>query len=277
MLTKLVRNADLSVSKTTVALEEVDVSVIDKRDGKHIICAPTQTGCNMGCLFCQLTGSGRRCRNLTADELVSLVSNAVDTGRPIGASTLLVSFMGSGEPLANVANLVDSMIRLRARYASEYSVVRFAIASIVPSTLALARLADLICLHGIDCKLHLSLHSTDNNTRRKIIPNAGSVSDTWQCAKQYAAKTGCALEIHWTLIEGVNDSLFDVDSLADLTRGVDCAVKVLDLHPVGFYKSEQYPSRARAFVSALQGAGMRAEYYVPPGRDIGASCGQFWS
>ena len=43
---------------TTDSGKVLEISYIDKNDGKDILCAPTQSGCTQGCLFCHMTGSG---------------------------------------------------------------------------------------------------------------------------------------------------------------------------------------------------------------------------
>jgi len=48
----------------------IEFSYINKDDGKDIICAPTQTACNLGCKFCFLSDIKLPIRNLEPYEIV---------------------------------------------------------------------------------------------------------------------------------------------------------------------------------------------------------------
>src|SRR5271155_3419358 len=109
----------------------LEFSLIRKGDGKDIICVPTQTSCNLGCKFCFLTGSGLPVRNLSEDEIVDGIEHiALKEGLPTNP-TLLVSFMGSGEPLANWQAVIGSAKTIRSINRG-YASVRFGLATIIP-------------------------------------------------------------------------------------------------------------------------------------------------
>ena len=88
----------------------IEFSYINKNDGKDIICAPTQTACNLGCKFCYLSDIKLPVRNLEPYEIVASVNFIVEKlqlheGKNAN-SVLLVSYMGCGEPLLNIANVI---------------------------------------------------------------------------------------------------------------------------------------------------------------------------
>ena len=88
----------------------VEATFIDKHDGKNIICLPTQTSCCMNCRFCHITDIASKIilRNLTETEITETVNYIFDNLGLSKDKMLLISFMGCGEPLLNVKNLINS-------------------------------------------------------------------------------------------------------------------------------------------------------------------------
>jgi len=110
LLKKLSSKTDRTVKYIFLSRNQVlEVSYIDKQDGKDIICVPTQTGCNLGCEFCHLTDQNLQLdvRNLETQEIAATIEYVLDD---LGLEnkkdkTLLISFMGAGEPLLNIDNI----------------------------------------------------------------------------------------------------------------------------------------------------------------------------
>ena len=78
---------------------------------KHLtLCLSSQVGCQMGCAFCFTAGLGFR-RNLRVHELVDQYRVAARMAKEeLGAERLSnVVFMGMGEPLLNLDNLVAAL------------------------------------------------------------------------------------------------------------------------------------------------------------------------
>lgn len=241
---------------------------------KDIVCVPTQTACRMGCAFCHLTTSPEKLklRNLYAQEmsgLVKLATEGVEYRRP-----LLVSFMGAGEPLCNWYNVFDAMLRLRSALGEEN--VRFALATMLPNKGARVFLELLLAVQAqqMNLKVHLSLHFTSDEERRKWMPTATDIKTSLSLLETYRRATGNDVEVHYTLISGVNDAWINAVSLANLLHGRDIPVKVL--HYSENASVDAKPSRfVNLFLSDLKQNGVTAEYYKPNGLSIGSSCGQF--
>src|SRR6266702_4276218 len=75
-------------------------SVLIPEEGRNTLCISSQVGCAMGCAFC-LTGTFKLTRNLTSAEIINQVC-AVQQEVQVNN----VVFMGMGEPLANLDNVV---------------------------------------------------------------------------------------------------------------------------------------------------------------------------
>ena len=257
---------------TTDTGKVLEVAYIDKNDGKDILCVPTQSGCTQGCLFCHMTGSGLAwATNLTADE----IATAVELTRALmGLSDekpLLVSYMGCGEPLRNPSPMLNSMLLLKVVVPQ----IRFGLATILPrgSEERLIQVGRFIKRHKINLKVHLSLHFTDDVVRQKWMPSAAALIPSLDLLRWYRDYTGNKIEIHYSPIQGVNDSFEDAQKLSSLIAPAT-PIKLLHFNP-----KEGLPSvpseQTNEFDYWLHNLGLTTELYTPPGRDIGASCGQF--
>ena len=257
----------------------LEFSYINKKDGKNIICVPCQTMCNIGCKFCH-TKEYIGIINVTpisADELVEGIEYIYnDLKLDKNPKTLLVSFMGCGEPILNVKNVIQSMSRIRDNYPKLY--VRFAIATSLPNyaSMEFFRLSKLIKSYELDVKLHLSLHYTNNELRKEWMPKSMNIESTLASGEFYRVYTSNKVEIHYALIDGINDSVEDAVILCNLLKGKDFNVKFLfynEKTSLGMHPSEI--AKFEMFQEYLNQIGISSEYYKPPGLDVGASCGQF--
>lgn len=257
----------------------IEVSYINKNDGKDIFCVPTQTSCNLGCKFCHLTGQGLPSDNLTAAEMVSFVNRFWDDQikTPMSAeSTLLISYMGSGEPLMNFTEVIASAQAIKVKYEAAYRSVRFAVASIIPSARRMNDFTDEVLLSGLNFKFHWSLHSARQSVRKNLMPAALSLSEAVKLVTEYHNLTRNAVEAHYTLLAGDNDTEQDAKFLTQLLRGTPINLKVLrysERTDTDLQRSEKVDE----FFDRMRQLGFEGglEYYAPPGNDIGASCGQF--
>jgi 23S rRNA (adenine2503-C2)-methyltransferase len=161
------------IFKTTQDNLIIEYSYINKNDGKNIICIPSQTMCNLGCKFCHTQEYiGKiKCRNLTADEIyegIEFVYN--DLHLDDENKVLLVSFMGCGEPILNVNEVIDSMIQIK-KMESKYNVsyIRFAVATSIPKSnwSNFFEMTEKISSNKLPVKLHLSLHYTIDALRKE--------------------------------------------------------------------------------------------------------------
>jgi 23S rRNA (adenine2503-C2)-methyltransferase len=258
-----------------------EFSYIDKDDGKDIICVPTQTLCAQGCKFCHVTGHiGKlKFRNIGSVEIVQGIKLILaDLGYKITkkekGECLLISYMGCGEPLDNVDNVKDSMRLIRDSWYNHFKTVRFAIATMIPKNRwdKFFDLCGFVKENKYQVKIHLSLHYTEDQLRWKWMPNALDIDSAILSIKWAMDHCGIKGEIHYALMTMINDDYVDFLTL--------CTYEI----PVKFlFYNEKDTVDAHASTIAryeiakkvFDGRGLECEYYVPPGLDIGASCGQF--
>lgn len=255
-----------------------EISYINKNDGKDIVCAPTQTSCNMGCKFCHLTGLNVAPISIeyqTIFDMIHWVLRDVSENN-IGHenNTLLISYMGAGEPLLNIDGVMRSAMKVYDEYLQKYKSIRFAVASIIPKKELMERFIEEVRDSGLDFKFHLSLHFTDNEDRKSLMPHAIEPMMAINLLNKYANYVG-KTEIHYTLIESKNDTRLHADSLIKSVKGINTTVKLLKFSDKKGADDLQRSSREDMFAKYLTDANIKVEMYDPPGRDIGASCGQF--
>ena len=248
----------------------LEVSYIDKDDGKDILCVPTESGCAQGCLFCHMTGSSVPVLSLSEEEILQAVQSVRLRLNLTGEKPLLVSYMGCGEPLCNWYQVAQSMSAIHT--ACDNS--RFALATILPKDHEAVMLAmgKYVKFNNLNLKIHLSLHFTTDELRHKWLPSAGDLIPSLQLLRWYRDYTGNKIEIHYTPINGVNDSYEDARRLVNLIGEDKIPIKLLTFNPKPGLLAECTDSM-RNF--KLWSGWDNVEIYTPPGRDIGASCGQF--
>ena len=258
-----------------------EFSYIDKNDGKDIMCLPSQSMCNLACKFCHTTDYiGKiHVRNITRFEIYEGVKYIIDDLNLVeNQRTLLISFMGCGEPIINWDEITLVMKRLKRLEEEGMKYVRFAIATSIPSKnwINFYNMTWAIKEFELPVKLHLSLHYTTEHIRRKWMPSSLDIMSSLSCVDFYRKVTGNPVEIHYTLIDGVNDTEQDAMLLRVLLRDKMFNVKFLYFNekPTLEYHASKV-EKMKMFDKYLSKYNIDTEYYVPPGLDVGASCGQF--
>lgn len=260
----------------------VEFSYINKDDGKDIICLPSQTMCNIGCKFCHTTEYiGKiKTRNLSHTEIVYGVEYILDELNIYKLDrTLLISFMGCGEPILNVDNIITTMKYMKTNFeANGVSYVRFAIATSIPKHNAeeFFRLTFLIFEHNLPVKIHLSLHYTIDIIRKDWMKKSLDIIPSLSAVDFYKKLTGNAVEIHYALIDGVNDTEQDAILLSNFLKDKNMNVKFLfynEKESIDYHASNK--EKISIFRKYLEKYSISHEYYIPPGIDIGSSCGMF--
>lgn len=230
-------------------------------------CISSQVGCPMGCKFCA-TGLGGFDRNLTAGEIVGqyLLLQRLSKRR-IGH----VVFMGMGEPMLNLENVVKSLRLLHEEVGLSYRHLTVSTVGIVPQIDELA--GERLPIH-----LAMSLHSPIDEIRDRLMPvnHKWPVAEVMRAMRRYQTATGRKVTFEYLLIQGITDTPDQARELAKLVKGVP---NVVNLIPFNYVDTEQgfaRPSRerVRAFRSILSNAGVNVTERTERGHDIAAACGQ---
>ena len=257
----------------------LEASYIDNNTGKDIICISCQSSCANRCKFCHLTEViGKiKLRNFTEKEIISSISQVSENLKlEEKLEPLVVSFMGCGEPTQNAVEVLNSMYRLNQLFSKKG--IRFAVATSIPKKNIddFFWLTNYIKSFSLPVKMHLSLHYTNNSLRKEWMPNSLEIEPSI-CALEYYSKfTGNAAEIHYALIEGVNDTKQDAAELCAFLRGRNINVKFIQYNETPGLNNKQSPKENYWYMHAmLTDYGIANEYYIPPGQSLGSSCGAY--
>ena len=182
--------------------------------------------------------------------------------------------MGCGEPLQNFSEVYDSIILLM----SEYSNIRFGLSTMLPRARwqNLFELAHRVVESKIPLKLHLSLHYTNDEQRTEMMPSTTNIKASIAALQFYKEITKQSAEIHYTMIKGCNDSDEDLQNLESLLKYKSIPIKFLRFNSKETSHNEGAEKETiRKFRDVLEDANIVTEYYEPPGKSIGSSCGSF--
>jgi len=245
-------------------------SVLIPEEDRNTLCVSSQVGCAMGCTFCLTATMGFK-RNLTTAEIVGQVNAVRDylLEREGGRITNLV-FMGMGEPLANLDNLLPALAILSDVKGLDFSDRRITVSTcgIIPKMKELGEKSRV--------NLAISLHAADNETRSLLMPinKTYPVDDLLAACREYPLPKRKRIMIEYALIEGVNDSPAAAKLLVKKLHGIPCKINLLSCNETALpYRS---PSRTciDEFFGILYRAGFTTLIRQSRGGDISAACGQ---
>ena len=236
----------------------------------NTICLSTQVGCRMGCKFCASTLNGLT-RNLSAGEMLSIIAalNA-DNGKCTARNFSNIVLMGSGEPLDNFDNVVKWLELITDPNGFNVSERNISI-----STCGLVdKIYDLAKLK-FNITLCVSLHATDDETRKTIMPiaNRYTIEEIIKAVKNYVKINNRRVVFEYCLIDGVNNREQDILALKKLTHGFKSHVNVICLNPNGGSLKATTRAQAIEFVERLNAEGVSATLRRSQGDDIAGACG----
>ena len=252
-------------------------SVLIPEPDRNTLCVSSQVGCAMNCSFC-LTATMGFLRNLTPSEIVNQVVAVGEflrnepKGKLIGPDRVTnIVFMGMGEPLNNLENLIKSISILTEQRGLDMTSRRITVSTcgIVPKMERLGLETDV--------NLAISLHAVNETCRDMLMPvnNRYSLKELLEACRTYPMAKRKRIMFEYILLKDVNDSDEDARELAKILRDIPCKINLLPYNesPGIPYKS---PSRNRvyAFQKIVRDSGYSVFIRSSRGDDISAACGQ---
>ncbi|KAJ4838158.1 hypothetical protein Tsubulata_046194 [Turnera subulata] len=225
-----IRTASDGTRKILFRLDDglvVETVIIPCDRGRTTVCVSSQVGCAMNCQFCYTGRMGLK-RHLTTAEIVEQVvfAQRMFTSE-VGPITNVV-FMGMGEPLQNVENVIkaaDILVHDQGLHISPRKVT-VSTSGLVPQ---LKRF-----LHESDCALAVSLNATTDEVRNWIMPinrkyNLSLLLNTLR--EELRFKNNYKVLFEYVLLAGINDSVEDAKRLIDLVQGIPCKINLIQFNP----------------------------------------------
>jgi len=193
---------------------------------RHTLCVSSQVGCRMGCRFCR-TGEMGLLRNLTAAEIVGQVFAA---RHQLGVDIRNVVFMGMGEPLDNLDNVIQAIRVMTDQRGLDIS-RRYITVSTVGLTAGINRLARL---GGAPVNLAVSLNAPTDNIRSRFMPINRSIpmAALQTALLGYPLARKSALFMAYVLIPGLNDRQEHASALARYLAPMTVKLNLIPYNPV---------------------------------------------
>jgi len=275
-----IARADDASSKFLFELDDGNlveaVHIPDIERAKQTVCLSSQVGCKLGCAFCA-TGQMGFVRNLSSTEIVGQLYHLCDYVRQGGNEITNIVFMGMGEPLDNLPDVLDS-IRVML------SDVGFGIGhrKVLISTVGIPEGIREIMGTGLRPKIAISLNAPDNELRSRLMPvNKKYPIESWlPLIPEYAQYSRRWVTFEYVLLDGINDSLECAEKLRRLMQGLPVKVNLIPFNNIverrENAKEFERPDMRTVlrFQSYLLTNGIVATIRISRGSSIFGACGQ---
>ena len=230
------------------------------------VCVSSQVGCPMDCDFCA-TGKGGFTRNLQTHEIIDQVLTVRDD---FNRRVTNVVFMGMGEPMANIDNVVPAVKSLNQD-------VGIGARSLTVSTVGIPGKIQQLAQHKLQIVLAVSLHASNQALRQQLIPSAKkyTIDRLLDECRDYVRITGRRVTFEYVLLSGINDLPENAQELTQKLKGFQTHVNLIPYNPISevdYQRPKQY--RIKEFTDILKTAGIAVSVRYSRGLEANAACGQ---
>lgn len=255
----------------------VETVFIPDRD-RATLCVSCQVGCKMNCLFCH-TGKQGFEGSLTVADILNQVYSVPESERLTN-----IVFMGQGEPMDNLDNVLRATEVLTSEWGYAWSPRRITVSS-VGIRGKLKRFLD-----ESECHVAISLHSPIHEQRAMLMPaeKGMSIEEVVDLLKNYEFCTPRfssskndqfvshqrRLSFEYIVFDGLNDSMTHAREIVRLLNGLDCRVNLIRFHQipdVPLHTSDE--SKMEKLRDYLTQHGVFTTIRASRGQDIYAACG----
>lgn len=228
------------------------------------LCVSCQVGCKMNCMFCA-TGKQGWEGNLTAADIMNQIYAV-----PEWEQLTNIVFMGQGEPMDNLDNILAVTQILTAEYGYAWSPKRITVSSVGIKN-KLKRFLD-----ESDCHVAISMHTPVPEQRAQIMPaeKAFSIAEVVALLHEYDFSHQRRLSFEYTVFGGFNDTQMHTREIVRLLQGLDCRVNLIRYHKVpGVELNGSDMKRMESMRDYLTAHGIYTTIRASRGEDILAACG----
>ena len=243
--------------------------VLIPNDKKNTLCISSQVGCAHDCSFCATASMGL-IRNLEVYEILSQVFLAIKELEEKKLTNIV--FMGMGEPLDNLENVIKAVIILQEEQCFSFSPRRITISTcgIIPK---LKELAD----SGLKIKLAVSLNSAIQEKREQLMPVCRKypLTELKNALLDFRKKTTFRITFEYVMIKDFNIGQEDTKALLKFLGDISCKLNVIKWNEVRSmpFKSPS-EEEVTEFIRGMQKLSSAVTYRKSRGEDIAAACGQ---
>ena len=238
-------------------------------------CVSSQVGCAVNCSFCA-TGKRGFIRNLSYIEIIEQV---LTIQRDTGLKVTNVVFMGQGEPLLNLDNVLKAIEIFNEDFQIGARRITVSTSGIIPKINELAN-------KELQSTLAISLHAPTDELRSQIMPinNRYKLNEVLDAAWRFTDNHNRQLMIEYILLgkrdENGETVLFNAtpeyaEKLSNLLQGKNCMVNLIPWNAVDERDFASPSGNAvHRFQDILIKNGIHTRIRRERGTDIGSACGQ---
>ncbi len=229
-------------------------------------CVSSQVGCAVNCSFCA-TGKRGFIRNLTSKEIIEQV---LTIQRDTGLKVTNVVFMGQGEPLLNLDNVLKALEIFNTDFQIGARRITISTSGIIPKINELAKFE-------LQSTLAISLHAPNHKLRAELMPieNNYSIEELKNALLNYIDKTGRRITVEYIMIKDFNDTFECAKELATYLKDIKCNVNLIPYNSVDQTKYKKSSGdNIMKFKYILEHSGKKVTVRLERGADIDAACGQ---
>ena len=228
------------------------------------LCVSCQVGCKMNCLFCQ-TGKQGFEGSLTAGDILNQIY-----ALPERESLTNIVFMGQGEPMDNLDNVLRATEVLTQDWGYAWSPRRITVSSVGIKG-KLKRFLD-----ESECHVAISMHSPLPEQRQQLMPaeRQMSITEVVELLKQYDFTHQRRCSFEYICFAGLNDTTAHAREIVKLLQGLECRVNLIRFHEIPDVDlpgaDEKRMENLRDY---LTNHGVFTTIRASRGQDIFAACG----
>lgn len=249
----------------------IETVIIPGPRGRLTVCVSSQVGCAMNCQFCYTGRMGLKKHLTTAQIVEQLVIAQRKYADEMGPTTNVV-FMGMGEPLHNIDNVLraaEIMVDLHGLHLSPRKVT--------VSTSGLVPQLRRFCRESA-CGLAVSLNATTDEVRNWIMPinRKYNLSMLLSALKEeLSVKKSFEVMFEYVLLAGINDSAEDAHRLVELVKGIPSKINLISFNPhIGASFVPSSEEQMLIFRDIIASSGLTVAIRHSRGNDQMAACGQ---
>jgi 23S rRNA (adenine2503-C2)-methyltransferase len=181
-----------------------------------------------------------------------------------------IVYMGMGEPLDNLSEVLKSLEVFTAEWGFSLSPRRITV-----STIGITP-AMLEFLNKSEAHLAVSLHTPFDEERRKLMPvqQVYPLKEVLKEIRSWDFGRQRRVSFEYILFKDYNDSTTHVNELSRILQGIRCRINLIRFHPIpGTPLESPDESAIQSFRNQLNAKGITATIRDSRGQDIWAACG----
>lgn len=243
----------------------------DVKNPRVTLCISSQVGCAMNCAFCATATLGLK-RNLTTSEIVQQVIMSIDHFGPQQTQSVNIVFMGMGEALMNIDNVLKAIDILAHPCGL----------NIAPTRMTLSTSGVLSALEKLKRtrnrpNLAISVNATTDQIRNQLMPvnHKFNLSAIHEALKNWPARPHEKILLEYVLLKNVNDTKEDALRLAQFAKDIPHNINIIPYNETPNNSFHAPDSRTiEQFIQTLQNEHCFVTLRVARGAQVGGACGQ---